>query len=44
VIDHKEPFAGDLTPEVVNPDDFLKRSIYYDRIEMGFPPLSKFDI
>jgi len=44
VIDHKEPFAGDLTPDVVNPDDFLKRSIYYDRKEMGFPPLSKFDI
>jgi len=44
VIDHKTPFAGDLTPEVVNPEDFLKRSIYENRREAGFPPLSRFII
>ena len=44
VIDHKTPFAGDLTPEVVNPSDYLLRSIYYDRKDFGFPPYSRFDI
>ena len=44
VIDHKDPAAGDLIPEIVNPEDYLLRSIYYDRKEMGFPPLSKFEI
>jgi hypothetical protein len=44
VIDHKSPFAGDLTPEVVNPSDYLIRSIYYDRKDLGFPPYSRFDI
>lgn len=44
VIDHKEAFAGDLKPEVVNPDDYLLRTIYYDRKELGFPPLSRFQI
>jgi hypothetical protein len=44
VIDHKDPIAGDLIPEIVNPEDYLVRSIYYDRKELGFPPLSKFDI
>jgi hypothetical protein len=44
VIDHKEAFAGDLKPEVVNPDDYLLRTIYYDRKELGFPPLSRFEI
>jgi hypothetical protein len=44
VIDHKNPTAGDLIPEVVNPEDYLLRSIYYDRNELGFPPLSRFDI
>jgi hypothetical protein len=44
VIDHKNPTAGDLIPEIVNPEDYLLRSIYYDRKEMGFPPLSRFDI
>ena len=44
VIDHKEAFAGDLKPELVNPEDYLLRSIYYNREELGFPPLSKFNI
>jgi hypothetical protein len=44
VIDHKEAFAGDLKPEVVNPEDYLLRSIYYDRKELGFPPYYKFEI
>jgi hypothetical protein len=44
VIDHKEAFAGDLKPEVVNPNDYLLRTIYYDRKELGFPPLSRFQI
>ena len=44
VIDHKNPTAGDLIPEIVNPEDYLLRSIYYDRNELGFPPLSRFDI
>ena len=44
VIDHKEAFAGDLKPDVVNPDDYLLRTIYYDRKELGFPPLSRFQI
>ena len=44
VIDHKTPFAGDLIPDVVNPEDFLLRSIYDDRKELGFPPYSRFDI
>ena len=42
VIDHKEAFAGDLKPEIVNPDDYLLRSIYYNREELGFPPVSKY--
>ena len=33
-----------LKPEVVNPEDYLLRSIYYDRKELGFPPYSKFEI
>jgi hypothetical protein len=44
VIDHKTPFAGDLIPDVVNPEDYLVRSIYYDRKEMGFPPLNPFEV
>jgi len=44
VIDHKTPFAGDLIPEIVNSEDYLIRSIYYDRKDLGFPPLSRFDI
>lgn len=44
VIDHKEAFAGDLVPDVVNPEDYLLRTIYYDRKELGFPPLSRFGI
>ena len=44
VIDHKEPFGGDLKPEIVNPEDYLLRTIYYNREELGFPPLSKFKI
>jgi hypothetical protein len=44
VIDHKNPTAGDLIPEIVNSEDYLLRSIYYDRNELGFPPLSKFDL
>ena len=44
VIDHKEAFAGDLKPDVVNPDDYLLRTIYDNRKSLGFPPLSKFDI
>jgi hypothetical protein len=44
VIDHKEAFAGDLKPEVVNPDDYLIRSIYENRKSLGFPPFSPFDI
>jgi len=44
VIDHKTPFAGDLIPDVVNPEDYLLRSIYYDRKQLGFPPLSRFDL
>ena len=44
VIDHKEAYAGDLVPDVVNPTDYLIRSIYYDREEMGFPPLNKFNV
>ena len=44
VIDHKEAFAGDLIPEVVNPDDYLIRTIYDNRKTLGFPPLSKFDL
>ena len=44
VIDHKEAFAGDLKPEVVNPNDYLLRTIYYDRKELGFPPISRFEI
>lgn len=44
VIDHKDPAAGDLIPEIVNSEDYLLRSIYRNRKEMGFPPLSKFNI
>lgn len=44
VIDHKSAFAGDLKPDVVNPDDYLLRTIYYNRKELGFPPYSRFDI
>lgn len=44
VIDHKTPAAGDLIPEVVNPEDYLVRSIYYDRDELGFPSLNPFDV
>jgi hypothetical protein len=44
VIDHKEPFAGDLIPDVVNPEDYLIRTIYDNRKTLGFPPLSKFDL
>jgi hypothetical protein len=44
VIDHKEPIAGDLVPDTVNPEDYFLRSIYYDKKELGFPPLSKFSI
>jgi len=44
VIDHKTAFAGDLIPDVVNPEDFLIRSIYQDREEMGFPPLNRFNV
>jgi hypothetical protein len=44
VVDHKTPFAGDLKPDLVNPEDFLKRSIYESRAEAGFPPLSKFEV
>jgi hypothetical protein len=44
VIDHKTPFAGDLIPDTVNPGDYLVRSIYYDRDDLGFPPLNPFDV
>ena len=44
VIDHKTPFSGDLIPEIVNPNDFLLRSIYENRRDMGFPPSSRFII
>ena len=44
VIDHKESFAGDLIPDVVNPEDYLIRSIYETRKTLGFPPLSPFDV
>ena len=44
VIDHKEPEAGDLIPEIVNPDDYLLRSIYETRISLGFPPPSRFQL
>jgi hypothetical protein len=44
VIDHKTPFAGDLIPETVNPGDYLVRSIYYDREDLGFPPLNPFEV
>lgn len=44
VIDHKGAFGGDLKPEIVNPEDYLLRTIYYNREELGFPPLSKFKI
>jgi len=44
VIDHKEAYAGDLIPDVVNPNDYLLRSIYYNREEMGFPPLNPFEV
>lgn len=38
VIDHKNPKAGDLIPEVVNPEDYLLRSHYYKKDDLGFPP------
>jgi hypothetical protein len=44
VIDHKSPFAGDLKPDIVNSDDYLLRTIYSNRKESGFPPLSRFQI
>jgi hypothetical protein len=44
VIDHKEPEAGDLIPEIVNPDDYLLRSIYETRRSLGFPPPSRFQL
>jgi len=44
VIDHKTPFAGDLIPDIVNPEDYLIRSIYYDRKVLGFPPLNPFEV
>ena len=44
VIDHKEAFAGDLIPDVVNPNDYLLRTIYDNRKTLGFPPLSRFDL
>jgi hypothetical protein len=44
VIDHKTPFGGDLKPDIVNPEDYLLRTLYYDRKDLGFPPLNKFDI
>ena len=44
VIDHKVPFAGDLIPEIVNPQDYLIRSIYEDRNSLGFPPLNMFEL
>ena len=39
VIDHKNPKAGDLIPEVVNPNDYSLRSNYYSRDDIGFPPI-----
>jgi hypothetical protein len=41
VIDHKNPKAGDLIPEIVNPNDYLIRTNYYGPEEIGFPSLSK---
>lgn len=37
VIDHKEPKEGDIIPEIVTPEDYLMRSIYYDKEKLGFP-------
>jgi hypothetical protein len=42
VVDHKEPKAGDIIPEIVNPEDFLIRSIYETPKSLGFPPLNRF--
>lgn len=44
VIDHKNPKPGDIAPEVVDPKDFLIRSIYETPRSLGFPPLNKFNI
>jgi hypothetical protein len=44
VIDHKNPEAGDLIPEIVTSDDYLSRTIYDNRDSLGFPPLNRFDI
>lgn len=37
VIDHKEPKEGDIIPEIVTPEDYLTRSIYYTKENLGLP-------
>lgn len=44
VIDHKDPIAGDLVPEIVNPNDYLLRSIYYNKKDLGFPPATRYEL
>jgi hypothetical protein len=44
VIDHKIPSAGDLIPNIVNPEDYLLRTSYDSKNSLGFPPDSKFVI